>query len=520
MSKFWKRSAALLLACLMVVGMAACGSSGDSGNSGNSGASNDGGSSGASNDGGSGSTSGGGSSNNGEIVKLVVWGVGSANTEDCNEVAAAVSEITREKIGVEVELVRGQDAEQINLALTNGEEIDLLNYNNINGQLAAVVRNDYATPLDDLLEQYGQGAKGVINPLDLDACKFNGVLYALPNQKDTSRSAGFSMRKDIIDELGITVPEEGTYEDMHQILLKVHEAHPEMWPLVSTWGNGGMQETLGIDPMGDMLGVIEDAYGTDTTIVNFYATDTYRKFCEMMYQWNQEGLIMPDVTTNNENNLISGNGFAMFENWKPGKELENQKATGKEVVFMRVLKPYKYTDVPNGNSFIIPYSSKHPEKAMELWNLMFTDPEVSNLFINGIEGKHWVYTDDSKTFITTPEGVESNSSGYSSVDWSWPNQQLTPIWEGGDADLWEKLNAFNNSGSPSPAHGFSWNSNPVLNQVTACSNVVSQYHTALRWGQIDPATEIPKFVAELEAAGINDIIAEKQKQLDEFLANK
>ena len=37
---------------------------------------------------------------------------------------------------------------------------------------------------------------------------------------------------------------------------------------------------------------------------------------------------------------------------------------------------------------------------MELWNLMYTDPEVSKLFINGIEGKHW----------------------------AWPNQQFTPIW--------------------------------------------------------------------------------------------
>jgi putative aldouronate transport system substrate-binding protein len=328
------------------------------------------------------------------------------------------------------------------------------------------------------------------------------------------------MRKDICDALGIVVPEYGTYEDMHEILKKVHAAYPDIYCLVPTWGGGGMQETLPIDPLGDMLGVIENAFGTSTQIVNFFATESYKNFTTMMYQWNQEGLIMPDATTTTENNLLSGNGFAMFENWKPGKELEVQKGNNREVYFMKVIEPYKYTDVPNGNSFMIPYSSKHPEKAMELWNLMFTDPEVSNLFINGIEGKHWVYTDDTKTFITTPEGVDVNGSGYSSVDWSWPNQQLTPIWEGGVAGLWDKLNAFNQSGKASPAHGFSWNSNPVLNQVTACNNVIAAYHTALRWGAMDPAEALPKFIAELEAAGINDIIAEKQKQLDEFLKNK
>ena len=89
----------------------------------------------------------------------------------------------------------------------------------------------------------------------------------------------------------------------------------------------------------------------------------------------------------------------------PARSWKTTKSNGKEVVFMKVIEPYKYTDVSNGNSLIIPFQFPHPEKAMELWNLMYTDPEISNLFINGIEGKHWEYTDDTKTFITTPEGV-------------------------------------------------------------------------------------------------------------------
>ena len=222
------------------------------------------------------------SANDGEITKLVVWGVGTADTEDCNEVAEAISKITREKIGAEVELVRGKDADQLNLALTTGEEIDLLNYNNISGQLTTVVKNNYATPLDDLVEQYGQGALEIIDPVDLDACRYSGVLYALPDQKDTSRSAGFSMRKDIVDALGITVPEYGTYEELHDILTKVHEAYPDMYPLVPTWSAGGMQDNWAMDPLGDYYGVIENVFDDSTTLVNWYASDTYQHFCKMM----------------------------------------------------------------------------------------------------------------------------------------------------------------------------------------------------------------------------------------------
>ena len=143
MTKVWKKFVAALLAGMMVVSMAACG---DGGNSSTAGGGDN-----------SGTADTGDSGDSGEIVTLVLWGNGSADTEDCAEVAAAVSEITREKIGAEIELVRGQDAEQINLALTSGEHIDLLNYNNVSGQLATIVRNSYALPLDDLLEEYGQG---------------------------------------------------------------------------------------------------------------------------------------------------------------------------------------------------------------------------------------------------------------------------------------------------------------------------------------------------------------------------
>ena len=146
MKKHAKRIAAALLACLLTASLAAC------------------------NGGGGGSTTSGGSSDStttsdtgnggdtGEIVTLTIWGFGSSDTEDCNEVAAAVSELTREKIGVEINLVRGQDGEQMNLALTSGEAIDLMNYTNISGQLTTLVKNGHATELDDLVEEYAQGA--------------------------------------------------------------------------------------------------------------------------------------------------------------------------------------------------------------------------------------------------------------------------------------------------------------------------------------------------------------------------
>ena len=52
------------------------------------------------------------------------------------------------------------------------------------------------------------------------------------------------------------------------------------------------------------------------------------------------------------------------------------------------------------------------------------------------------------------------------------------------------------------------------NQLTACTNVMGKYHNALMCGALDPEEILPKFIQELKDAGIDDIIADKQEQLD------
>ena len=170
-TKLAKRIFTVLLAGLLTASMAACGNGGDSSSTAEGSSTT----SAASGESSTAASSDTGSAGNGEVSHVVVWGTGNADTADCTAVAEAVSAITRDAIGVEVELVRGQDGEQINLALTSGEQIDLLNYNSASGGLPALVRNQYATALDDLLPEYGSEILDVINEEDLAACTIGGV---------------------------------------------------------------------------------------------------------------------------------------------------------------------------------------------------------------------------------------------------------------------------------------------------------------------------------------------------------
>lgn len=450
------------------------------------------------------------------VYTVRVWGYGDANSDDLKAVSEKISEITRGKIGVNVDLYRTMDSEKLNLALTSGEKMDLVCIHGMS--LSTLISTGRILPLDELFEEYAKDVKAVVSDEDLRCGRTEGILYTLPTNNDNARASGFAMRKDIVEALDIDASKIKSLEDMHEVLVQVKEAYPDIYPLVPTWAGGGMQSIFHTDNIGPgNLGVLEDATTDSTTVVNLYETEEYRNFVYTMYQWQQEGLIMPDATTTTENNPIGSVGFASFENIIPGKELDVKKKAGIDAVLAEITPAIKNTDMVTG-TFCIAAASENPAKAMELYNLMYTDPEVANLLTNGIEGKHYEFVDDSKKMIKLPEGAAEGSTGYTSLDWAWPNCMITPVWEGGDPDLWKKMDDFNKSAISSPALGFQFDSAAVMNEVTACQNVQQKYTTALSWGTLNPDEALPQFNKELKDAGLDTIIAEVQSQLDAWLS--
>ena len=70
----------------------------------------------------------------------------------------------------------------------------------------------------------------------------------------------------------------------------------------------------------------------------------------------------------------------------------------------------------------------------------------------------------------------------------------------------------------SEAMGFVFDSAAVYDQMAACTTVVAEYRDALLYGLVDVDSYLDKFNEELKAAGIDEIVAEEQKQFDAWLA--
>ena len=181
---------------------------------------------------------------------------------------------------------------------------------------------------------------------------------------------------------------------------------------------------------------------------------------------------------------------------------------------------YLDTTSVNALSWMVSSTSKVPEAALKFLNLTFTDKDIINTLIYGIQDRDYVL--DADGFVSYPEGKDASSVPYTAQlsCGTLGNFFLMYPMAGTNKDslVWEEEQ--NQKAEKSPAMGFIFDSSEVKTEYTAVVNVIQQYLPGLLCGSVDPKTVIPEFRDKLSAAGLDAIIEAKQIQLDAWLANK
>jgi putative aldouronate transport system substrate-binding protein len=440
--------------------------------------------------------------------------------KDLKIVEEEINKITKEKINVKIKLSPiniGAYVQQTNLMLSSNEKVDLMLVASFFGYTSQAAKGQLL-PLDDLVDKYGPDIKKVMDEDYLNASKVGGKLYAVPTLRDMASASGILMRKDLVEKYNIDASKVKTLDDVETVLKTIKENEKDLTPLVPS--NPGQQPTMiynWFDRLGDGLGVLPK-YDNNLKVVNLFETDEYAEFVKKMRKWQNEGLLMKNPGTNTETggNLVKSNvGFSYLSPLKPGIDSQESKNTQMPMVSASLGEPVSTTFGVTTMMWGIPQSSKIPEDAMKFLNLMYQDKELVNLLSWGIEGKH--YEKVSETLVKYPEGVDATTNGYNlNMNFAMGNSFLSYIFEGNDPTLWNQIDEFNKEAIKSKALGFNFDSSAVKTEVTAVTNVVNKYTIGLENGVLDPETELPKFIKELKAAGIDKIVAEKQKQLDEW----
>ncbi|MDQ0115165.1 ABC transporter substrate-binding protein [Paenibacillus harenae] len=439
--------------------------------------------------------------------------------QDQKLIEEELSKITKEKINATVKLLPislSAWQNQVNLMLTSNEKLDLMVL--MGNTYANQVAKGQLIALDELLAQSGTGILEALGPDYANATKINGQAYGVPTIRDLATSYGYLIRQDLVDKHALDLSQVKTLNDLEPILQTIKDNEPNMIPFVNGTGASPLTYYSTRDSLGDDMGVLLNN-GQDLKVVNWFETEEYAAQLKQMRKWYQAGYISKDAVTVKESTsdiLKGGKGAGNLATLKPGFDTQETRLTGKAITSVELLPPVAKTSTVTNIMWGIAKNSKNPEKAMQFLNLMYTDKDVVNLFDWGIEGKHYVKV--SENIIDYPQGVDAASVGYSGMGWLFGNQFLSYIFKGDDENLWEKMKEFNNSAIKSKALGFTFDSTPVKTEFAAVSNVLTQYRIALECGALDPDKMLPEFIAKLKDAGIDKIIAEKQKQLDAWAA--
>lgn len=447
-------------------------------------------------------------------------------TDALASVEEAINAITVPKINATVKLhpYSIQDYnQQVTLTLQSGEGLDV--YTSL-GDLPQRVANNEFIDISAMIDQDAPEAKVAVGEAFLKTTTLDGKLYGIPAYKGVALAPNLVYRSDIMQEIGVDPASIKSVDDLTAVFAKVKEKYPDMVPLVPVQsGTSGLMTTLyGVDFLGDSyLTPVAILEGDSKTVVNFYETQMFKDKVNLARDWYNKGYILKDAATTTSSVmefLSSGKGFAYIAAYGGMQAYTQISAqSGQPIRMVRLGSPYLSTSSINALTWGVSSISKHPDAALKFINLLFTDKEIINLVIFGLEGRDYIKVDADH--VRYPDGQDAGTVPYTAqlscgvVG----NQFIQYQMEGTDmADMQLMLDENKNS-AMSPAMGFTFDGSSVANEYSAVNNVIGQYLPGLITGSMDPA-EIPNFVEKLKAAGIDKIVEAKQQQLDKWLSSQ
>jgi putative aldouronate transport system substrate-binding protein len=450
--------------------------------------------------------------------------------DNYSKVVEAINSKIRDKYNIELELQLYGPADyqqKINLALQSGTQLDLF----LPLGFSQAVSQKQAYAMDGLIDKYAKETKDILykdfGSDVFNASTINGHIYGIPVNKGFALPTTLLYDPSLLKESGYTADDIKTFDDLPKIFDAIKQKrsdavafHPLNINPTNTYAVGMLKGTDEIDYLTDNTGA-GVVIGNSGKVVNLYETDQYKNAVNKMREWYNKGYLAKDVattTTSTTDLFKAGRLFATMGGYggmSAGKLISAQ--TGKNIEMKRIGPAY-FDTAAVALSWVIASTSKHPEAAMKLLNLIYTDEFVLNTILYGIEGQDYVKVDAHH--VKFPDGKSADTVSYTAhlCNGVLGSESMQYQFEGVDWSDVELKSKENKSTKRSPYFGFTFDQNSVKTEISAITNVVNQYNPGLISGSVDPESTLPKFIKALKDAGLDTVINEKQKQLDKWRA--
>lgn len=455
-----------------------------------------------------------------EPVELTWYFVGNGQQEDVKLIEEEVNKYLKDKINATLKLQCYQWGaeydDKLRQMIASRQEFDIcFTAAWLNNYMQNAVKGAFV-PLNDSKDLFGKYApktKALLGEDFLAGSQIDGINYGIPANKEKAHSWGFIIKKDLADKYGFDLSTIKTLQDLEPMLKVIKEKEPNVYGLEALDGESPIK-LLDWDVVGDdkCPGVVYND-SKDLKVFNEFEAAETMELLKTMRKFYKAGYIRKDAATVTDYNAdeAAGKIFAATKSLKPGKDAEMSLTHGFEWSQVYITPPVISSRDTMGSLQAVSSTSKHPELALQFLELFNTDPYLNNLINYGIVDKHYVKVSDN-IIKAGPDQAKYNPG----IGWVLGNQFINYLYESEDPKKWEQFEEFNKEAIGTKTLGFNFDPSPVKNEIAAINNLWDKYVPALETGSIDPEVNVPKFNQELKDAGIDKVIAEKQKQLSEW----
>ena len=455
----------------------------------------------------------------------LTWYYGGPGPEpDDSTVFAAVNNLIKAKINATVNWIPvtfGTYNQQMSTIIASGQNYDLCYTANWMNSYVANVATGAFTPLDELLQKDAPQTYASVPQIFWNAVKIGGKIYGVVNQQVSARAASIIIPQDDATKYGFDqssyVP--GDLSSLTPYLAKVYAAiGNDQYANIDITS---VPEYLGQDWIGGYAvpGCIT-ATDNSLQVYDQWESPGMLKLIDLLYQWGQAGYMNTKARQTLPDDSSIGDArthkytIHIGGTYKPGDAAYEETAYGYPWVELGSNTPILSTGGIQATLTAISATSKNPDRAMQLIELMNTDQDIYMTINYGIKDTHWT-TDANGQLIAGPQNSKYNPQ----VPWELATNYLAVPQAGQPADVWQQTKDFNNNAIASQALGFSFDTTPVKTQIAACAAVLST--SAIRQisvGALSPDQYQSEIVSKLKAAGSDQIITEMQKQLTAWKA--
>ena len=270
----------------------------------------------------------------------------------------------------------------------------------------------------------------------------------------------------------------------------------------------------------NITGLVEQgADGIDPSQVYcLFETDDFRAYALQMQQLVEDGIYPYEAPAD----IWNSEKVFCWPGW--GYVTIDEHMVSPDFVSTLYVPNIWWTDTGNLQTagYAISSMCAHPDRAMEVLELLNTDTYVATTMRFGIEGTHWVRDEEGK--ITFEGTINERRDVY----YRWYGNEIggmsaveVPEINGGQAFI-DLLHQYNDSATLTDHLGFVFDTTNVSNEVAACNNVYSEYKNNLQNGLYESQEEteamLDEFLAKLQANGLDTLKTECQAQIDAWTA--